>query len=1004
MGKTIVDETLKYTIIVNGDKGKKEMAQLEKSTKELAKANTDLEKKAKKLEKSRKDNREEIKKLRNEIEKNNKTIQGNEARMKELTKEIGLNNLSMRQLGREARKLNGIMSNLDPNTEEWQQYNKELKAVKTRMSDLRAEMKPVNDSLDDSMELWGGLTAAAGSFFIALSSGDAKAAKASLIAIVDLLKNAGKASLAFIATPIGAFIAVLAGIGLAAKEWFGFNEQAKEAIILTEQITGLQEEQARATRLQGQAIAKTFKVDFEETMKTAKVLVKQFGISYTEALAEIEQGLINGQGKNDEFFDSLREYPIFFAPAGFSVSEFRKTVEAGYDLGVYQDKLPDAIKEVDLSLREQTKSTVEALENAFGATFTKRILNQVKNGEITTKEALIEIAKEAEKTGLNVQQNAQLTADLFRGAGEDAGGAIVVLDAFNKALGDTEEALSPLEEMLKEVAQANQDLAKAQDEALRSDNYVALANDVELFWIKIKTAFFQGLKFITDQFQARNEQFTVFFISTIATLTQLPKIAKAQFSLLKKEVFDVMATFKGLGDVIQNVMALNFEGAKDAFQAFKEDFKAEANDVKNVATNTINGVLTARKAVADSVRAEFERRRQAAAQQRESENQGAGPRISIAGSGSGGDSELTAEDKKVLNSRKRLAELLDQFEAERAIKEQIKLLEGDKRAEEEEILRIEQKFKKLEEQANGETELLKRLEDEKLAQIQDVRKRFSDIRIERDKSEKEKLLEIQERFNDRLIKSESKLTIARKNAARQGLNIMRGFFGEASALSKALFVIQQGIAISDVVRSTAQAIAVATANEAKIPAFYPGPGFTIPNFLKPTSLAATAKSIAAAKTNMVTQIGIIGAETVEGFEEGLYPVKRNDGRVFRSRFGGEPTTQIVSAPTHFITGEVAPEMIIDGSTFKQMDPSVINYIMGLAGRATGFENGMYPQSATNDEVTKLLVGAVNTLNERLAFPIEANLYMGFEALQKQNEAQRKLDEVRNNAKIKKDAL
>ena len=51
-------------------------------------------------------------------------------------------------------------------------------------------------------------------------------------------------------------------------------------------------------------------------------------------------------------------------------------------------------------MREQTTSTRDALVNAFGASFSDDILKRVSTGKTTTKDALIEINKEAEKYNL----------------------------------------------------------------------------------------------------------------------------------------------------------------------------------------------------------------------------------------------------------------------------------------------------------------------------------------------------------------------------------------------------------------------------------------------------------------------------------------------------------------------------------------------------------------------------------------------------------------------------
>jgi DNA repair exonuclease SbcCD ATPase subunit len=1005
MGKKIVDETLKFEVIINGDKAKKEYGLLDRAKKKLVDRNDELEKQAKKLERSRKDNKEAIKKLRDEIEKNNKTIQSNESRMKQLTKEIGLNNLSMRDLGKEARRLSGIMSNLDPESPKWAELNKELKAVKGRMSELREEMRPVQSSMEDNIDLLGNMTAGLGQFLIALNSGDAKAAKAAILGIMESLKGATKAGIAFIATPIGATIAALAGIGLLAKEWFNYNEGAKEAIMLTEQITGLQDESANSARLQAEAISDTFNVDFIETLKTAKALSEQFNISFTEALDEVRAGLINGQKTNDEYFDSLREYPTFFASADFSAKEFRKTIETGYDLSIYSDKLPDAIKEVDLSLREQTESTKEALKNAFGAAFTEDLLRRIRQGETSTKQALKEISAEAEKTGLNVQQNAQLTADLFRGAGEDAGGAAKVLMAFNMALNETDEALSPLEQRLKDVSDANERFAKAQDAALKSDRYVAYTNDLKIFWIDVKTQFFKGVKFVVDLWTRWDERMQTFLAQFITTLSVLPTVAKSAFSKMKDEVWDVVKTFSGLGDVLENLMSFKFDAAKESFNKFKRNFKNEVGDVKGVAVDAIKQVNEARKIAGDYVSKKFQEKRDAAAQESGLGTipQGSTP---LGGKG-GGEQELTPEDKKRLESRKRLAELLNQFETERKLQEDLKKVEKEKRAEEEEILRIEQKFQKLSEQAQGETELLARLEEEKQAQIQDVRNKYGDIQIAKNEEIRKQLLADSKKFNEQLLQSESKLEAGKAQLKQQGLNILKRVVGESSVLGKAIFAIEKGLAISSIVTQTAKANAAVMANLAiantKAMAASPltfGQPFVGANTT--TALASIATNNAASKLNIAT----IVAETVAGiagFEKGLYPIKRNDGRTFQSRFGGEPTTQVVTAPTHFIAGEAKPEMIIDGDTFKKMDPAITDYILALSGRLPVFQNGMYPKNENDGKTMEMLSASLAKLNERLSEPIYSYTVYDNEASIKQQEFDEKIRKVRNNAKIKNNA-
>lgn len=294
-----------------------------------------------------------------------------------------------------------------------------------------------------------------------------------------------------LASPIGLVLGLIGGITLLGKEFIEYNAEIAKTDKLIRGITKTTAEETTQIRLLGSAMKETFGTDIEETVQTAKVLVNEFGISYEEAMDQIREGLIRGQEGNKQYLDSLREYSTFFKQAGYSVEEFRSIVSAGYDLGIYNDKLPDALKEFGLSITEQTKASRDALVNAFGTEFTESLLKRVKEGSIGVNDALKEISEQAKNSNLDLKQQAELTASVFRGAGEDAGGALKIFEAVNKAYADQTRELTDLEQKTKDLADANDELAKAKDEALNSDAVNNFKKDFELLWISAKTYMYQ---------------------------------------------------------------------------------------------------------------------------------------------------------------------------------------------------------------------------------------------------------------------------------------------------------------------------------------------------------------------------------------------------------------------------------------------------------------------------------------------------------------------------------
>lgn len=115
-----------------------------------------------------------------------------------------------------------------------------------------------------------------------------------------------------------------------------------------------------------------------------------------------------------------------------------------------------------------------------------------------------------------------------------------------------------------------------------------------------------------------------------------------------------------------------------------------------------------------------------------------------------------------------------------------------------------------------------------------------------------------------------------------------------------------------------------------------------------------------------------------GFEQGFYGnhlVKRQqDGKIFNSTFGGKTKSGVVNKPTHFLTGENGPEMIIDSKAFRQMNPDLRNSLIRELRGIKGFENGYYNQdtmsynvansgNVPNGEFVVLLIRLTNLLDK-----------------------------------------
>jgi len=359
-------------------------------------------------------------------------------------------------------------------------------------------LNDVGDALGNVSNLWDDFTTN-------LRSGDIRGAFSN---VRTGIQGATRAAVAFIATPIGAAIAALVLIGAATKEWFDFNNKIVEVNKNLEAITNITGDALDAIRLRATSLNDIFEIDLAESTKTAKKLVEQFGISYAEAFDTIEEGLIRGGTANDDYLESLSEYGVFFSKAGYSVTEFQGIVNAGFDLGIYSDKLPDALKEFDIKIREQTTATKDALVNSFGAAFSDELLNKVNTGAITTKEALELISEKANEVSLTTKEASTLTADLFGSAGEDAGGFAIVLEAVNEGLTSLEKPYNDIEEAQRKHIDNQKEINELADEAFKSDEFVNFKNVLIQGWDEIKIYVFERIVRIKRTVEGLTAAFT----------------------------------------------------------------------------------------------------------------------------------------------------------------------------------------------------------------------------------------------------------------------------------------------------------------------------------------------------------------------------------------------------------------------------------------------------------------------------------------------------------------
>jgi hypothetical protein len=215
-----------------------------------------------------------------------------------------------------------------------------------------------------------------------------------------------------------AYLAVVAAIGAAIVKAVQYREEIAKAQQQVAAFSGLQG--ADLTRLT-RDIAKLekFGADQQSVLKAANTLVNTYGKNWDEAIEIITDGFNKGADLSGEWLSSISEYSTQFKAAGASIEELTEVSIIAGRSGVFSDKAPDTIKEGMLRIREMNKSTRDALK-LIGIDASK-MQKQIQKGQITVFDALKQVSTELAKLPDDAQAVGKVLADVFGGAGEDAG-------------------------------------------------------------------------------------------------------------------------------------------------------------------------------------------------------------------------------------------------------------------------------------------------------------------------------------------------------------------------------------------------------------------------------------------------------------------------------------------------------------------------------------------------------------------------------------------------------
>jgi hypothetical protein len=361
----------------------------------------------------------------------------------------------------------------------------------------------------------------------------------------------------------GAALAAADAIKDAAVAAVNFGIELEKNASQIQSVFGLAKDDAVALASQITATSQTFGTDYQETLLAVNAAQQQFGLSAKEATDLVNQGLAAGLDVNGEFLASLQEYPTYFAEAGVSADAFLAITQQQIQQGIFSDKGLDSIKEANIRLRELTPATQKALNDLqIPADAVQKAL---ADGSKTTFDIVQEVSAKLSELGPSSQVAGQAIADIFGGAGEDAGieflGTLQNINneqgSFNANLSDTAKA------------QLEQQQAQAELNATWASFFEGAGSGftgIKTAFIQFATAALKGIVDIINYFiDLYNESFAVRYV-----VEGLKLSFKNTYDVISAGVKQIILAFKALGGIVKGVFTLDFDGIKKSYTDYLE--------------------------------------------------------------------------------------------------------------------------------------------------------------------------------------------------------------------------------------------------------------------------------------------------------------------------------------------------------------------------------------------------------------------------------------------------
>ena len=574
----IKEDHISLVIDAKTDKAQQELRQLERATSDLSKEMKARQNRMLDLETAGKKETAEYKRLQAEVKNYSNQIADNNKKLRELRSAMDVNAMTMSQLKKHAKELQTALNNTSKaaNPKEYEHLASQLRSVNGRMSELRRDASGLTDSMGKQSS---GIMGKFEGMFSSISGGWTK------------LVGVATAAVASIS-------AVIEG----AKWWYNYNVEIEEAQRLTREFFNIQGDELVHTQSQISALASQMGKDYKEVLGTVESLTNQYGISTTEAINAIKDGLQAGADLNGTFLSQIQQYGPAFSDAGGAVNDLVASITQTRS-GIFNEAGMGLIQTATNRIRTMSSATQSAL-NSIGIS-SKQLEADLISGKTSILEAIKMISGKIKELPENSMQVGQVMKAVFGKTASNEGMKLV------KTLADMSTNMEELKGVTGEYGELQREEVDAQAElnekmskffGLGEHGFDELTMKAKIFGVKALSKIIDYTVKIINYFIDLYNESKVFR----AGIEHIKNNFKSTWEVFKFGVYLVIDGFKGMGrmakawaKVIEGAFSFDVDkittGIKGLWDAYKDTWVEIGNDAKKMAANVRDNFIEAIK-------------------------------------------------------------------------------------------------------------------------------------------------------------------------------------------------------------------------------------------------------------------------------------------------------------------------------------------------------------------------------------------------------------------------